>query len=90
MHEAGMIVTGYDARVPVVLDALHEAAGAIADADDADPDLGHDRFPYPSLPTLQPNEKASKMVAVITRGVMVVKGPSADASSRPSLFLPKP
>jgi hypothetical protein len=71
-----MLVAGIDARVPVVLDTLHETAGAVADANDGDPDFRHVRFPCPSLPTLQPNEKTSKMVAVITKGLVVVKGVS--------------
>ena len=47
--------------VSIVLDALNETARAVANADDADPDFRHSRFPYPSLRMLQLNEKARKM-----------------------------
>ena len=49
MHQTGMLDPGVGARVPIVLDALDEAARAVANADDPDPDFRHSRFPYPSL-----------------------------------------
>jgi hypothetical protein len=60
VHQAGLLGSRFRAPVPVVLDTLNEAARAIANADDADPDFRHTAIPYPLARTCNPMKKREK------------------------------
>jgi hypothetical protein len=60
VHEPRLLDRWVCTSVSIVFDALNETARAVANADDADPDFRHSRFPLPLARMLQLGEKARK------------------------------